>query len=109
MSISCIVQPVEHKTISMNEINDNAINQFLGEYERPARYISHKNDIFRRRTTMGIHKDCFAYHFGRCAIMTETICRWDSCSFYKTVEQERLDREKYGFDKHYQPKEGRKN
>ena len=109
MSISCIVQPHKDGIENMNDINDNTINRFFGEYERLVRPTPHKNDIYKRRRTMSIHKDCFAYRFGRCAIMTETICRWDSCSFYKTEEQERLDREKYGFDKHYQPKEGQKN
>lgn len=53
---------------------------------------------------MSVKKDCFAYRIGGCSIMTETICKRDACSFYKTREQAELDREKYGFQKNYRPK-----
>ncbi len=53
---------------------------------------------------MGIHKDCFAYRIGRCSIMTEMICRRESCSFYKTVEEMERDRKRYGFNKDYKPR-----
>jgi len=45
---------------------------------------------------MTLQKDCFAYRVGRCSIMTETICRFGTCSFYKTKEQDRKDRLRYG-------------
>lgn len=94
--------------MDINECSDRKIDLFFGEYERPD-YLGRKNKpIYRRRTVMNVKKDCFAYRFGHCAIMTETICRWDSCSFYKTVEQEQRDREKYGYDKHYFPKKEKK-
>lgn len=46
-------------------------------------------------------KDCFAYRKARCKILTEMVCRYGPCSFYKTTEQDRRDREKYKFDKNY--------
>lgn len=53
---------------------------------------------------MGIKKDCFAYRLGRCSILTEMVCRRDTCSFYKTKEQMERDREHYGFIKDYKQK-----
>jgi len=50
---------------------------------------------------MMIHKDCFAYRIGRCSVMTEMICRHSPCSFYKTKEQDKKDRERYGVPKNY--------
>ena len=50
---------------------------------------------------MSIQKDCFAYRIGHCSIMTEMICRRDTCSFYKSKEQDRRDRETYGFKRDY--------
>lgn len=41
--------------------------------------------------------DCFAYHCmaGRCTVLLETYCTKEKCSFYKTEQQYREDREKY--------------
>ena len=46
-------------------------------------------------------KDCFAYRKARCKILTDMVCRYGPCSFYKTAEQDRRDREKYKLDKNY--------
>ena len=46
-------------------------------------------------------KDCFAYRKARCKVLTDMVCRYDPCSFYKTAEQDRHDREKYKLDKNY--------
>ncbi len=53
---------------------------------------------------MGIRKDCFAYRISGCSVLTETVCRREICSFYKTKEQAEKDRMKYGFNKHYKKK-----
>lgn len=50
---------------------------------------------------MEIKKDCFAYRKSRCRVLTEMVCKYGPCSFYKTIEQERADRIKYGFNKNY--------
>ena len=44
-----------------------------------------------------IKVDCFGYNLkaGKCAIMTETICKKRECSFYKTQEQYQEDKKKY--------------
>lgn len=39
--------------------------------------------------------DCFGYRLGRCMILTEMVCLERNCPFYKTVEQDKDDREKY--------------
>lgn len=41
--------------------------------------------------------DCFGYDkmTERCMILKETVCHCDTCSFYKTQEQYRQDRERY--------------
>ena len=89
----------------MELIKDTQIDDFYGECERISRWRKETNNRFyRRRTTMGIQKDCFAYRLGRCSILTEMICRRENCSFYKTKEQMDTDREKYGFVKDYKPK-----
>jgi len=89
----------------MKSYNDSEINRILGDYERPTRWNRGRNYIpERRQNKMGVNKDCFAYRIGGCSIMTETICRRDTCSFYKTKEQAAADREKYGFQKNYRPK-----
>ena len=49
-------------------------------------------------------KDCFAYCKARCKILTETVCRYGPCSFYKTRGQDRADRAKYKLDKNYRQK-----
>lgn len=89
----------------MKPLNDQNIDKFYGTYERPVRW---KRETYinmqRRHQPVSMKKDCFAYRIGGCSIMTETICRRESCSFYKTKEQAALDREKYGFQKNYRPK-----
>ena len=54
---------------------------------------------------MTMRKDCFAYRIGHCSIMTEMICRHSSCSFYKTKEQDKKDRERYGQNKYVKTRE----
>lgn len=34
-------------------------------------------------------KNCFAYSFGRCNVLTELICKTRTCDFFKTVEEYR--------------------
>lgn len=43
--------------------------------------------------------DCFANVKGkkRCQILTEDMCLYGKCPFYKTKEQFEADRKKYGF------------
>ena len=69
-------------------------------------HIAHSNlrRNFRRNIKM-IKKDCFAYRPSRCNVLTEMICRYGECSFYKTCKQDKLDREKYRFNETYQPKQ----
>ena len=89
----------------MKPYNDHEISQILGDYERP--FLCFGRHVYipeRRRKMTEVKKDCFAYRIGGCSIMTETICRHDTCSFYKTKEQAAIDREKYGFQKNYRPK-----
>lgn len=89
----------------MKQLGDGKIDNFFGTYERPERWKCEvHNHIKRRVRRMSVKKDCFAYRIGGCSIMTETICKRDACSFYKTREQAELDREKYGFQKNYRPK-----
>lgn len=89
----------------MMTYSDHEINRILGEYERMPRWEKGRTYIpERRRKRMAVNKDCFAYRIGGCSIMTEMICRRDTCSFYKTKEQAAADREKYGFQKNYRPK-----
>lgn len=52
-----------------------------------------------------VKKDCFAYRKARCSVLTEMVCRYGECSFYKTVCQDYEDRKKYRFDKTYRPKD----
>ncbi len=88
----------------MNLLDDAKIDKFFGVYEAVSRWPSRLEiNVYRRRRTMGIKKDCFAYRIGRCNIMTELICKRDSCSFYKTKEQMEQDRKTYGFIKNYKP------
>ena len=85
-------------------INDQDIDNFFGTYQRPERWKKEELNILqRRRWDMEVKKDCFAYRIGGCSILTETVCRREICSFYKTKEQARIDREKYGFVKDYRP------
>ena len=49
-------------------------------------------------------KDCFAYRKSRCRVLTEMVCRFGPCSFYKTAEQDYADRIKYRLDKNYRTK-----
>ncbi len=89
----------------MKTIQDKDVDAFFGTSERPARWERNKALMYERSMIkMAVQKDCFAYRIGGCAIMTETICRRDTCSFYKTKEQMAKDREKYGFQKNYRPK-----
>lgn len=89
----------------MITIEDKEIDAFFGTYERPVRWERKKAPVFERSMSkMAVQKDCFAYRIGGCSIMTETICRHDTCSFYKTREQMAKDREKYGYIKNYRPK-----
>ncbi len=39
--------------------------------------------------------DCFAMSERGCRILKETVCRKENCTFFKTKEQDRLDRIKY--------------
>ncbi len=39
--------------------------------------------------------DCFAMSERGCRILKETVCRKRNCTFFKTNEQDRLDRIKY--------------
>jgi len=91
----------------MCRITDNEINDFFGEYERPQialnRSFSNLRCNFRRNIKM-IKKDCFAYRHSRCNVLTEMVCRYGECSFYKTRSQDKKDREKYRLKKEYQPK-----
>lgn len=41
------------------------------------------------------NKDCFAYGFTGCKILTERICDNRECSFYKTHRQYKEDLEKH--------------
>lgn len=92
----------------MKQLDDAKIDKFFGTYARPVRWEHMQHNIVKRRVQrMSIKKDCFAYRIGGCSIMTETICRHDTCSFYKTKEQAERDREKYGFQKNYKPKSER--
>lgn len=92
----------------MSEFDDRKIERFYGECERIVRWKEKETyQFYRRRKTMGIKKDCFAYRLGRCSILTEMICRRESCSFYKTKEQMEQDRERYGFVQDYKPKGGK--
>ncbi|MBE7036006.1 MAG: hypothetical protein E7403_01780 [Ruminococcaceae bacterium] len=91
-----------------NMINDRQIDRFYGECERASLWKEKKDRFYRRRRTMGIKKDCFAYRLGRCSVLTEMVCRRENCSFYKTKEQMEQDRRQYGFVKDYKPK-GRKS
>lgn len=50
---------------------------------------------------MGIKKDCFAYRLGRCSILTEMVCKRDTCSFFKTKEEMEEDSRRYGYIKNY--------
>jgi len=80
-----------------NPCNDRSIDRFFGTYQKPSfKRTKNKTDNKRRFYTMTLQKDCFAYRVGRCSIMTETICRFGTCSFYKTKEQDRKDRLRYG-------------
>lgn len=105
---------VAYRNISVTQydmklLNDRVIDRFYGESERPVRW--EQTDYFtyyRRRHRMGVQKDCFAYRVGRCSILTEMICRYEKCSFYKTKEQMEQDRARYGFDRDYKPKEKQK-
>lgn len=86
-------------------MTDKNIDRFFGTYERPVRWPKKQHfDINWRIDGMDIKKDCFAYRIGRCSVMTEMICRREKCSFYKTKEQDKKDREIYGFKKNYRPK-----
>ncbi len=92
----------------METIQDREIDQFFGTYERPERWrMSEHQGVKRRRGEMTLKKDCFAYRIGGCSILTETVCRRDTCSFYKTKEQAKKDRETYGFVKDYRPRSER--
>ncbi|MBR2499915.1 MAG: hypothetical protein IKB60_02425 [Clostridia bacterium] len=51
-----------------------------------------------------IKKDCFAYRKARCSVLTEMVCKYGECSFYKTMEQDKADREKYRLSAPYKPK-----
>ncbi len=85
-------------------ICDREIDNFYGEYERPERWRRKPQDFTQRRMKgMSIKKDCFAYRIGGCSVLTEMVCRRENCSFYKTKEQARADREKYGIVKDYRP------
>jgi|GEM_PF-1420022 len=89
----------------MNRLDDRNIDKFFGTYERVIRWK--KGQVYfitRREHSMGVKKDCFAYRIGRCNIMTEIICKRDTCSFYKTKEEMERDRERYGFVKNYRPR-----
>ncbi len=80
-----------------NSCNDRSIDSFFGTYQKPSfKRTKNKTDIKRRIYTMTLQKDCFAYRVGRCSIMTETICRYGTCSFFKTKDQDRKDRLRYG-------------
>lgn len=87
----------------MREITDKEIDRFYGEYEAPAPYSEKVPAwyIQTRRKIMTPKKDCFAFRRVRCNILTEMVCRCGDCSFYKTMQDYRKDREKYGFDKNY--------
>ncbi len=89
----------------MNEITDRAIDEFFGEYERPERS---GEGIYRhlkiRRNKRMIKKDCFAYRRARCSVLTEMVCKFGECSFYKTEKQDKADREKYRISTPYRPK-----
>lgn len=91
----------------MNEITDKAICDFYGEYESPRRLgegiYRHLNFKLRRNEKM-IKKDCFAYRKARCSVLTEMVCKYGECSFYKTMEQDKADREKYRLSAPYKPK-----
>ena len=42
-----------------------------------------------------MNKDCFAYKYNNCSILTEKLCEnGGKCSFYKTQEQFKLDVER---------------
>ncbi|MBE7035382.1 MAG: hypothetical protein E7402_04640 [Ruminococcaceae bacterium] len=89
----------------MKTFSDRSLEQFYGAEARVVRWEHKKNLTFYRRIyPMSVHKDCFAYRVGRCTILTEMICKRDSCSFYKTKEQMEKDRIRYGHNKNYQPK-----
>lgn len=89
----------------MKEITDRQIDDFFGEYERPVHSVNKASCSHGlRRTIMQEKKDCFAYRRSRCRVLTEMVCRFGDCSFYKTAEQDRADRIKYKLDKNYRTK-----
>lgn len=55
-----------------------------------------------------VKRDCFAYRRARCNVLTEMVCKYGECSFYKTISQDREDRKKYRFDKTYKSKDEEK-
>ena len=44
------------------------------------------------------NEDCFAYKADGCVALDALYCKTDTCSFYKTREQERLCRKRYGYN-----------
>lgn len=87
----------------MNYITDRQTDDFFGEYERPVSFESktaYSPFTHKRRINM-IKKDCFAYRRSRCRVLTEMVCKYGQCSFFKTAEQDRNDRIKYKLDKNY--------
>jgi len=89
-----------------NPCNDQNADAFWGVYEKS--YEKKKKiSCIRRGNTMSLQKECFAYRIGRCAIMTETICRYGTCSFFKTKEQDQLDRQRYGTNKDHASGKGK--
>ncbi len=89
----------------MKLLNDREIDKFYGEDLAKIRWESQNLYEDRRRNYMSVKKDCFAYRIGRCNILTEMVCKRDTCSFYKTHEEMEQDRARYGFLKDYKPRE----
>lgn len=96
----------------MTKITDLQIDCFFGEYERfspkKARTYSQKQNFSIRRLKAMVKRDCFAYRRARCNVLTEMVCKYGECSFYKTISQDREDRKKYRFDKTYKSKDEEK-
>ena len=44
-----------------------------------------------------IKTDCFGFRRGECGVLYELVCASRVCSFYKTCEQYKKDKQKYSY------------
>lgn len=56
----------------------------------------------KEKVRVELAHDCFGNVKGKkdCQILTENVCLYGKCSFYKTKEQFEADRKKYGISKY---------